>query len=44
MMHMNERITRSLLISAMIALLSVIGYVGSQAEKTDVSKAVFYVG
>ena len=43
MNNMNERITSSLLTSAMIALILLAGCGVLHAEKTDLSKVVFYV-
>jgi hypothetical protein len=43
MNHMNKRITRPLLLSALIVLFLFTGYGVSYAEKADVSKVVFSV-
>ena len=44
MNRMNNRLTRSLLISLMIALFLLTGCAVSHGEKSGVSKVVFYVG
>jgi hypothetical protein len=44
MVHLNIRITKTLLTAAMIALGLLAGHGLSQADSADVSRAVFFVG
>jgi hypothetical protein len=44
MVHLNIRITKTLLTAAMISLVLLAGYGLSRADNADVSMAVFFVG
>jgi hypothetical protein len=44
MVHLNIRIRQTLITTAMIALVLLAGHELSQADKSDLSMAVFFVG